>query len=108
MMQSCRRCEQPYQPKRVAQVYCSRRCRVADAVSRHRRSDYIKPHHSPVAEKRLQATSGPPTAPEPPSYGWGKAGDPIVSGDDYELEYYEDGFPKLPDCLRRIQRGEAE
>ena len=27
-------------------------------------------------------------------------GDPL-SGDDYPLEYYEDGFPKLPACLNR-------
>jgi hypothetical protein len=24
---------------------------------------------------------------------------------DYQLEYYDDGFPKLPDCLRRIFNG---
>jgi hypothetical protein len=45
---------------------------------------------------------------EPPedekSYGWGKKGDPVASGDGYQLEYYEDGYPKLPACLDR--RGE--
>ena len=29
---------------------------------------------------------------------------PPLSGDDYPLEYYEDGRPKLPDCLRRVRR----
>lgn len=24
-----------------------------------------------------------------------------LQGDDYPLDYYDDGFPKLPDCLRR-------
>jgi hypothetical protein len=44
-------------------------------------------------------------APEPPSkaisYGWGKAGDTPLQGDEYPLEYYEDGYPKLPDILKR-------
>ena len=26
---------------------------------------------------------------------------PALQGDDYPLEYYEDGFPKIPDCLKR-------
>jgi hypothetical protein len=25
----------------------------------------------------------------------------VLSSDDYPLEYYEDGYPKLPDCLDR-------
>jgi hypothetical protein len=24
-----------------------------------------------------------------------------LQGDDYPLEYYPDGYPKVPDCLRR-------
>jgi hypothetical protein len=28
-----------------------------------------------------------------------------LQGDDYPLKYYEDGYPKLPECLdRRPQR----
>jgi len=26
---------------------------------------------------------------------------PPFQGDDYQLEYYPDGYPKLPDCLKR-------
>jgi hypothetical protein len=26
---------------------------------------------------------------------------PELQGDDYGLEYYEDGYPKLPACLDR-------
>ncbi|MGA7373804.1 MAG: hypothetical protein WBW37_14545, partial [Methyloceanibacter sp.] len=26
---------------------------------------------------------------------------PPLQGDDYPLEYYEDGYPKLPACLHR-------
>jgi hypothetical protein len=27
-----------------------------------------------------------------------------LQGDDYPLEYYEDGFPKIPDCLKRASK----
>jgi hypothetical protein len=38
----CNRCETSFTKKRQDQAYCSTRCRVADAVKRHRgvRSDY--------------------------------------------------------------------
>jgi len=29
------------------------------------------------------------------------AGDPPLKGDDYPLEYYDDGYPKLAACLDR-------
>jgi hypothetical protein len=31
---------------------------------------------------------------------------PALSGDDVQLEYYEDGYPKLPACLDRRQKPE--
>jgi hypothetical protein len=61
-------------------------------------------------EKRLQALTPPRGATRAPaqakpeaveSYGSGKPGDPALQGDDYPLEYYEDGYPKLPACLDR-------
>ena len=27
-----------------------------------------------------------------------------LSGDDFRLEFYDDGYPKLPECLRRRAR----
>ena len=27
-----------------------------------------------------------------------------LEGDDYQLEYYEDGYPKLPACLDRRRK----
>ena len=35
-MRNCKRCQHEFEPVRTAQLYCSRKCRVADAVSRHR------------------------------------------------------------------------
>jgi hypothetical protein len=29
-----------------------------------------------------------------------------LQGDDYPLEYYEDGYPKLPECLDRRRKAE--
>ena len=52
-----------------------------------------------VAEKRPPALAL--AAPPPTAYGFGNPGDPPLQGDDYPLEYYEDGFPKLPACLDR-------
>jgi hypothetical protein len=37
----------------------------------------------------------------PLSYGFGRPGDAPLHGVDYLLEYYPDGFPKLPPCLDR-------
>jgi hypothetical protein len=38
---------------------------------------------------------GPQKAPQNVSYGWGQRGDRPLQGDDYRLEYYEDGQVKL-------------
>ena len=56
MIGACKRCGEAFMPKRLAQVYCSRRCRVANAVARHR-SDYMEANPSRIPEKRLQAVT---------------------------------------------------
>jgi hypothetical protein len=40
--------------------------------------------------------------PSEVSYGWGEVGDLPLQGEDFELEYFEDGYPKLPDCLKTV------
>ena len=113
MIGACKRCGEAFMPKRLAQVYCSRRCRVADAVARHR-SDYMEANPSRIPEKRLQAVApapGPlsdgstmvwPARDEHPRDEHPNGPTPgALQGDDYQLEYYADGYPKLPDCLRR-------
>jgi hypothetical protein len=42
-----------------------------------------------------------PASPETPSYGFGNPGDPPLQGDDYLLQYDENGYPELPACLDR-------
>jgi hypothetical protein len=87
-------------PKRGQQQrFCTARCRVAS------RRALMRNTRTAPYPMRNTALSDSPTGSDPSSYGWGKVGDPILNGDDYQLEYYPDGYPKLPDCLRRIQKG---
>ena len=69
----------------------ARRREEADNFSYHRRS-----HNKPCTP-----SLGPQNASQEVSYGWGKRGDPPLLGDDYPLEYFDDGYPKLPECLVR-------
>ena len=102
---TCKRpcCGQTFRTKRLAQRYCSTSCRKAD-FKRRGRAEKSVPEASPTTvlpEKRppaLERATPPRTAP---SYGFDKPGDPPLQGDDYPLEYYEDGYPKIPECLRR-------
>jgi hypothetical protein len=101
-------CDTEFIKKRGRQLYCSTKCRVGDAVGRYRSSREAITTTLQVSQARrsdYKACTGFLEAPEPPSeaisYGWGKAGDPPLQGDEYPLEYYEDGYPKLPDILKR-------
>ena len=105
-MRNCKRCQHEFEPVRTAQLYCSRKCRVADAVSRHR-SDYTK--------ARLQGLSDAPThLSDGSTMVWPSRDDQhgptsgALQGDDYQLKYYADGYPKLPPCLDRRSNTLAE
>ena len=95
--------EKPSRPKRLMQVYCSRRCRVADAVARHR-SDYSNQPLTTAPEKRLHATSASVAAPESQPQAFTTNFTEVLNGDDYQLDYYEDAYPKLPACLDRRRK----
>ena len=99
----CKHCRVPTHPGGPGLLL--RKCRVADAVDRHR-SDYTKPDPTTGAEKRLQAVSEASSAPSDGStVVWPTRDEQRAptsgQGDDYPLEYYEDGHPKLPTCLDR-------
>ena len=53
-----------------------------------------------------QGPSDGPTMvwPERESQVWPTPG--ALQGDDYSLEYYEDGYPKRPACLERMPKPE--
>jgi hypothetical protein len=57
-----------------------------------------------VPEKRLQAPERVPTATDKPLAAHFNPHGPTpgaLQGDDYQLDYYPDGYPKLPECLDR-------
>ena len=103
-------CGEKFRLKRQAQTYCSERCRNKAVVSRRRsgdkgrslipiaRSGDMPSVESPNASQWL---SGGSTMvwPEPSYHRGPTPGAP--QGDDYPLEHYEDGYPKLPVCLDR-------
>jgi hypothetical protein len=124
----CDRCRGEYLPKRQAQSYCSRECKRAAAYGRERfkagtqgkRRRRLKASDKPLATPlagsvRNRAFSSIETVACKPTIGafdgptlvWPERNytqGPIpgaIHSDDYLVEYYEDGFPKLPACLDR-------
>ena len=102
-MTNCNRCRAEFTPVRLAQVYCCARCR--DAAKKHRKRSGDKAF-APTLVARSGDT-GVSDAPRPLSdgstVGWPSPGPTpgALQGDDVTLEYYEDGYPKLPACLDR-------
>jgi hypothetical protein len=100
-------CGKTFTKKRRKQRYCSTSCQVRDAMARHRNRQEPITSSPPVLSTTEPITRppapllGPQKAFQSASYGFGKRGDAPLQGDDYPLEYYEDGFPKLPACLDR-------
>jgi hypothetical protein len=100
-------CGARFTPKREKQRHCSVKCGTRVRVLQHR-TRYRGSDLTALPEKPLQA-------PQPQSGGladgptmvWPEGdlhvGLPpgALQGDDVQLEYYEDGYPKLPACLDR-------
>ena len=113
----CDVCTRRFLPKREGQRHCSTRCRNNAAQRSHRdkQTSTEAMTGKPLAPSPRRSDDKP-SAPHPrhaapvpaPSYGWGNPGDPPLQGDDYPLEYYDDGFPKLPACLDRRCKSGAE
>ena len=114
-------CGTIFSPKREKQRHCSTRCRVADAVNRHR-SDYTEADPTQLPEKRLQGLSDSPSAfSDGPTMVWpddrtehlehGSNPDGstpgALQGDDYPLTYDGSGYPELPACLDRRPKPEC-
>ena len=105
-------CGQVFNPRREAQAYCSPRCGTKYRVARHR-SRYVEltltqrpgsryiGSSAPLqgSERHSESTFPPLIWPERDFTSGHTPG--ALQGDDYQLEYYEDGYPKLPSCLKR-------
>jgi hypothetical protein len=75
------------------------------------RTRYREENPTVVQEKPLQAPSDSPTGlSDGPTMVWSERDlhsgptPRALQGDDVQLEYYEDGYPKLPACLDRRQK----
>jgi len=127
----CGYCKAEYQPKREGQDYCGPRCRRAAAYGRERIANGVtRPRRKRV--EASETLGGIPIAGsfrnggfssiEPVACSEGVGDDSgrdgarperdfhagptpgALQGDDYLLEYYPDGYPKLPACLDRHRK----
>src|SRR4029079_11628389 len=104
---NCKRCSTVFKPVRLAQVYCCARCRDAAKKYRKRSGDRTSPPIS-VARSGDTGLSDSPSAPSNgPTAVWPTSDEQrgptpgALQGDDVQLGYYEDNYPKLPACLDR-------
>jgi hypothetical protein len=116
----CKRCGRQVRRKRLAQVYCDRKCSDAAKKDRKRKRP-IPANRSGDKMRPLLGSGDKPinntkeiNALEQAFFGgmglyqWPERGRHLAGptpgapqGDDYPLQYYEDGYPKLPECLDR-------
>lgn len=96
-----------FTPKRAQQRHCSAKCGTRARVTQHR-TRYREEIPSVV-----QALSDSPTGlGDGPTMVWPErdlhsgSTPRALQGDDVQLKYYEDGYPKLPACLDRRQKPE--
>ena len=96
-----------FSPKREAQAYCTKRCANA-ATQRRKRSGDIGLAPSLIARGGdTAATPHPEAFSDGSTAVWPTRDEQhgptpgALQGDDYPLEYYGDGYPKLPACLDR-------
>jgi predicted nucleic acid-binding Zn ribbon protein len=111
----CACCGAAFRPQRSWQRFCSATCQDRAKKQRQRAGNAGTSPDQVTQPIECGDTASaplprPPVAPpQTPSYGWGDTplkpspldGKPVLLGDDYPLDYYDDGYPKLPDCLRR-------
>jgi hypothetical protein len=120
----CQACGRPFIATRPWQGYCSNTCANRDRQKRRRQAQKCRDSRPAVpsptkCRDTVQATPLRPSAPilhvknrsstvakpspaeDLPLKPSPLDSKPVLSGDDVELEYYEDGYPKIPACLDR-------
>lgn len=100
MTMDCETCGSPMPVARSTKRFCSPRCRVAAARAlsvTETASPALTPCYAKKPAGDLQIA--------PQTRSTSKLWDgPPLQGDDYPLEYYADGYPKLPAYLDRRRR----
>lgn len=106
-------CGNTFKPRREAQRHCSAKCGTKARVTQHR-SRYKESDFTEVPEKPLQAPqtqsgglSDGPTMVWLRDFHHGPTPG-ALQGDDYPIEYYPDGYPKLPPCLDRGRKSSTQ
>jgi hypothetical protein len=100
----CEGCGQSVNRVRLAQRYCSKRCRDNAAQGRRRHPiERSADNEASVTVIPVSASPRPGTALARSQHGSNPDGSTpgALQGDDYPLDYYADDYPKLPECLRR-------
>jgi hypothetical protein len=120
MSETCQSCSAEFTPKRAWQSYCSRRCSNRAAQQRLRAEKCADEQPAvprstecadtaPVRRRRTPGSTveqglRPYVWPTPPR-GLGDAPQGptpgALQGDDYPIEMDADGYPIMPECLRR-------
>ena len=123
----CKRCGIEVRRKRRSQKFCGEQCRAAHEQQMRRKRNRPHSHENPLRNGGGYPPTGNPLrvslqgidnkgdlgadfegyGSDKPTMIWPEKHDHhgptpgALQGDDYPLEYYEDGFPKLPACLDR-------
>jgi hypothetical protein len=127
----CKSCGGPFTPKRAWQECCKQACANRLRQQRRREAGKCRdsqPAVSQPADRRDTAPCAPPMAPQAivskptrvdsnpaPGFGHGYAdragrhdlkpspldGKLVLPGDEYIIEMDSDGYPIMPECLRR-------
>jgi hypothetical protein len=100
-------CGTIFTPNRGKQRYCTTRCGTRARVNQYR-TRYRESEPTALPEKPLQtAQAQTKGVGDGPSMVWPERNNGPTPGalqdDDVPLEYYEDGYPKLPACLKTMQ-----
>jgi hypothetical protein len=100
-------CGKGFQPKREGQRHCSASCRDAAKKRLKRSGDKSRPLTQLPRSGDTPATSQSDGLSDGPTMVWPERDfhqsptPGALQGDDYPLDYYPDGYPKLPTCLDR-------
>ena len=103
-LETCCSCGKAFAPVRQNHAYCSRRCKNSATVRRRRSEKPAQPREGVTGyPSTAEGVTGPA-----PYFNLHGATPGALQGDDYPLEYYDDGFPKLPACFDRRQHPDDE
>lgn len=103
-------CGSAFTPVRARQLHCSKRCRDREAKRRSRSADMTAapipgPRSADISSSTAPARSlgdlQPYQWPEDHRHDHAGPTPGALQRDDYQLDYHDDGYPKLPACLDR-------